>query len=560
LFKYLSTKQKEMKKTILLILLLSLGVYTSAQNFNDKIDLLFNEWNQPNHPGGVVSIMIKNEIVFSKAYGLANIQYNVRNTTETIFNIGSVSKQFTAIGIVLLHLEDKLSIDDDIRKYLPELDDFGKKITIRHLLHHTSGLRSSPELFGLAGWRDGDAITTEDAYRYLCKQKDLNFEPGKEFMYSNSGYILLAKIIESVTKQEFKTWMNDNIFTPLDMTNTFVDENNSNMNPNVATPYYRDENSKFFRAENSSLEYGASNIYSTAMDLTKWMKSFYNPSKEWKQAFEILQSTDTLTNGKVNIYAFGVIVDDFFGNKRVQHTGGVPGFLSFAMSYPKDELTIVMLTNFHSREINHLNIKLTQLFLKNKLKQEKPIKAKAINTITLDSNSLKNHLGDYWNDKDNYARKIHYENDTLWYLRSNGKKSPLIPISKNEFQMGGLRDIVKVKFEHDNQKRMTVIDGDNPPANFIEFDSTPTSTEEIESYIGSFYSTELETTYMITIKGGKLMGYHSRHGEFEIQVIKKDITNWSEMAFVKYTRDENNNIIGFSVSLNRINNLWFDKK
>jgi len=178
-----------MKKIILLILLLSPSVYTSAQNFNAKIDLLFNEWNQPNHPGGVVSIMKKNEILFSKAYGLANIQYNVRNTTETIFNIGSVSKQFTAMGIVLLHLDDKLSIDDDIRKYLPELDDFGKKITIRHLLHHTSGIRSSPELFGLAGWRDGDAITTEDAYRYLCKQKDLNFEPGKEFMYSNSGYI-----------------------------------------------------------------------------------------------------------------------------------------------------------------------------------------------------------------------------------------------------------------------------------------------------------------------------------------------------------------------------------
>ena len=549
-----------MKQITPLFLLVCFGIVISAQNINDKIDLIFNDWNQPNQPGGVISIIKKGETVFSKAYGKANIKYKIPNKVESIFNIGSVSKQFTAMGIVLLHLENKLSIDDDIKKYLPELNKVNKKISIRHLLHHTSGIRSTPELFGLAGWRDGDVITTDDVYRYLCKQTSLNFEPGSEFMYSNSGYILLAKIIEIVTQQSFGSWMKDHVFTPLNMTQTFVNEANDNSNRNIATPYFMIDKQHYVLAENSSQDIGASNIYSSATDLSKWMQNFHKPSLNWKKAFSLLQTIDLLNNGDKNNYAFGVFIDDFKENKRIQHTGGVPGYLSFAMCYPEEELTIVLLTNFVSHETTVKNIKLTELFLKNEEDQSANKKQKPKKAILIKPKHLQSYVGDYWNNKDNYSRKISFKNDTLWYTRANGSESPLIPFEEDKFQLENLNTIVTVEFQNDDQKKMIVKDGDNPASLFVKYNNVPLTDKQLQEYTGSFYSPELETTYNISFINGNLIGYHSRHGKFSIELLKKDITNWSGFAFAKYRRDNTNKVSGISVSINRVNNVLFYKK
>ncbi len=253
-----------MKQIKFLYFVLFITFSATSQNITNDIDGLFSMWKNSNGPGGVVLVTQNNKTVFEKAYGLENISYKIPNTSESVFNIGSMSKQFTAMGIVLLLMEGKLSIDDDIKNYLPELNNFGKPITIRYLLHHTSGLRSSPELFGLAGWRDGDAISNEDVYRYLTKQTALNFEPGSEYMYTNSGYVLLAKIIENVSKQNFKSWMKEKIFQPLQMNATFIEENSSNVISKVATSYSEIEPSVFNYVENNDLTYGASKCFRNA--------------------------------------------------------------------------------------------------------------------------------------------------------------------------------------------------------------------------------------------------------------------------------------------------------
>lgn len=547
-----------MKKLLIVTALILPSLFNNAQNIEKDIDNILTEWNNENHPGGVISIHKKDRVVFSKAYGLANIKYNIPNSTETIFNIGSVSKQFTAMAIVLLHLEGKLSIDDDIRKYLPQLYDFENTITIRQLLHHTSGFRSTPELFALAGWRDGDAITTEDDFRYFYKQTGLNFEPNSQFMYSNSNYVLLAKIVAEVTKENFNTWMTKHLFTPLNLNSTFVDETNSNTLPKVATPYHEFEPNHFTRGENISLDIGASNIYTTANDLMNWMNNFNHPTPGWEKAFSMLQTTDTLNNGQLNNYAFGVVMDDFYGNKRVQHTGGTPGFLSFTAYYPNEELTMVLLTNLSSYEVNNKYIQLSQLFLKNKT--PKPEKRKSPTPIPFDLEIAKNFSGDYWNVDGNYSRKIYVQNDTLWYMRTNGMKSPLIQTGKNRFMMGGIKALVGVEFEAGEKNKMTVTDGNNPAQFFEEYDNTALSITEKETYTGLFYSAELETTYRIMLIDGQLIGYHSRHGEFPIRILKRDITDWSGMAIVKYQRNSDGEIIGFYIDMNRVENVWFEKR
>ncbi len=546
-----------MKKLLLTIVIIQTSLYCFSQNVGKDIDKIFTEWNNENHPGGVISILKKDKIIFSEAYGLANIKYQIPNTTETIFNIASVSKQFTAMAIIVLHLEGKLSIDDDIRKHLPQLFEFENIITIRHLLHHTSGFRSTPELFGLAGWRDGDAITTEDDFRYFYKQTGLNFEPGSQFMYTNSGYVLLAKIVEKVTEQTFNTWMAEHIFTPLNLTSTFVDETNSNTLPKIATPYNEFKPNHFAIGENTSLDIGASNIYTTANDLTHWMKNFDSPTPGWEKAFSMIQTTDTLTNGQLNTYAFGVMIDEFYGNKRIQHTGGIPGFLSYAAYYPNEELTIVLLTNFISYEVNDKYLQLSQLFLKNKT--PKPAKEKRPTGISLDLVAANNFSGSYWNTEENYAREIYVASDTLWYMRANGMKSHLIQTGENDFILGGINAIVRVQFYTGEKNKMIVTDGNNPAQLFEEYDSTPLTPSEKEAYTGSFYSPELETTYLIALIGEQLIGYHSRHGEFSIGILKRDITDWAGMAIVKYKRNEKGEIIGLYVGINRVENVWFIK-
>lgn len=529
----------------------------TSQNITNDIDGLFSMWKNSNGPGGVVLVTQNNKTVFEKAYGLENISYKIPVTSETIFNIGSMSKQFTAMGIVLLQMEGKLSIDDDIKKYLPELNNFGKPITIRHLLHHTSGFRSSPELFGLAGWRDGDAISNEDVYRYLTKQTSLNFEPGSEFMYTNSGYILLAKIIENVSKQNFKSWMKEKIFQPLQMNSTFIEEDNSKIIAKTASSYTEIEPAVFVNVENYDLTYGASNVYSTCSDILKWSKNFNEASVKFQSAFEMLKTVDVLNSGQKNNYGFGVFVDDFFGNHRIQHTGAIAGFQSIMYSYPDDNLEIIILSNFTSNQLSKIADQISQLFLQNKSKAE--THQEKIKPILISDEVLKKYEGMYWNDKSNYSRKIYVENNTLWYLRGNNKKSPLIPITATEFQMGGINEKLIVHFDV-NTNTMKLISADNSIDVFEKYEDKKLSTQDLINYTGTFYSSELETFYTISLKEDKLIGYHSRFGEFDIQILKQDVLSWSGMSVSKYKRNKKGTIIGFTITMNRIRNLWFEKK
>jgi len=546
-----------MKHLSLLLLALTLANSAYSQSIKAKINSLFATWNTSQHPGGVVLVSHKNKLVFSKAYGMANIPYQIPNQKETIFNIGSIAKQFTAMGILLLQANGKLKVDDDIHKYLPELHTFNTPITIRHLLHHSSGLRSTPELFGLAGWRDGDAIYNDDVFRYLVKQVDLNFEPGSEYMYSNSNYILLAKIIERVAQQDFKTWMSQNIFQKLNLNSTFIEEDYTKILSQTANSYSQFGPSSFSFIENTDFSYGASNVYTTAADLLTWSKNFCQTSPEWQEAFNGLKTLDSLSSGLKNNYAFGVILDDFYGNNRIQHTGGIAGFQSILYVYPDENLEIIILANFNASQINKIANQISQLFLQNKQKSESievPIKP-----VYLSSEDLKQHEGLYWNDKSNLSRKIQVMNDSLWYIRTNNNKSYLIPLSKNEFQMLGSKPTLRIRFDK-NSNSMRLLSTENMHDSFVRHVDSLISIEQLKTYTGTYYSAELETTYTISLVDGKLIGYQSRFGEFDIQIIKADVLDWSGLAFSKYVRDKEGKIIGFKISMNRIRDVWFEKR
>lgn len=400
-----------MKTKLLLLVLTLFSLHAITAQITEvqiqKIDSLFLDWNQPNHPGGAVGVTKNGKTVFSKAFGLASLEYLVPNAPGTIFNTGSVSKQFTAMGIVVLAQQGRLSVDDDIRKHLPELPHFGQTITIRHMLHHTSGLRSLHAMLELAGWRSDDARTNADLNRFLLRQQDLNFKPGAEYLYCNTGYMLMVNIIEKVTGEKFRDWMIKTVFKPLGMTQTYVEDNYNNIVPNNATSYYGGNSSAFTRAVEYWGYVGSGNMHSTTDDLLRWLDNFTNPQEGWEPHFKMLQTLDNLNDGAENSYAYGVVIGDSKGVNSVGHGGAIGGFRANVITYPEQALSIAVLTNFSRGNPGQKSSAISDVLLEVKSDVAKKMASQSSKTLKLSKKALKKFEGSYWNAKENYSRKMY---------------------------------------------------------------------------------------------------------------------------------------------------------
>lgn len=553
---------------LIIAFLLSHGLNAQlSQSQIQQIDSLFLDWNSPNHPGGSIGVMQNGKLVFSKAYGLASLEYGITNTTETQFNIASVSKQFTALGIVLLHLEGKLSIDDNIRKYLPEMPEFTERITIRHMLHHTSGMRSLHALLGLAGWRYDDMRSNEDLMRFMVLQKELNFEPGSEYMYCNTGYMFMATIIERITNEKFADWMKKTILEPLGMNNTYVEDNYRNVVSNNATSYYINRDGSYNRAIEFWNYVGSGNMHSTTQDMLLWLDNFSNPRSGWEDAFKMMETQDKFNNGTENSYAFGVFVDSFKDQKRFQHGGSIGAFSSVISTFPERKLSIAILSNFSNSVGTKSNL-ITDIVLdpevSESLANASTPPPPSLKTIQLSTQELEKFTQSYWEPSAYYVRKIYVEDDTLRYFRTEEAISPLVPIAKNEFQMLGVAANLKVKFEEnkEGEKEMLVSINDNPPIIMEAINNPISDTLKImQEYSGKYYSPELQTTYFIYMEDEALKFHHPRHGDHALSILKKDVLQGNyPLNTLNMIRNEKAEIIGFRVSNGRVRNLWFEKQ
>lgn len=535
----------------------------TSQKQIQKIDSLFTSWNVSNHPGGSVLVSKDGKTIFSKSYGLANVEYNIPNTNNTLFNIGSISKQFTAMGIVLLEERNKLSFDDDIRKHISELPDFGEVITIRHLLHHTSGLRDLHGLLGLAGWRKGDLETNDDVYRIIKNQKELNFKPDEEFLYSNTGYILLAKVIENISQLKFDQWMKQNIFQPLGMKNTYVETSLNKIVPNNATSYYLRK--EFERALEYWGYFGSGNMHSTTEDLNTWLQNFSTPQNNWESAFNKLLITTTLNNGFETNYGFGVRIEDYAGKKVIQHGGSVGGFRSLARTFPEEQLNIVILSNYSRSNIGSKANKISDILI-DKSKASPTKKATTATQIPakfieLSNKKLKEFEGVYWSDSEKSGRKVYIKNDTLRYSSSAGNEWPLLPIGQHTFIMihPSIKPIVKFDIK---THQMTIIFENNLPGVFTFLQSNlDIKTNDFNTLIGNYYSPELKTMYSISIDNESSIHLeHARHGIIKLEKIYNDIFsgNWP-VGTVEIKRNKEGKVMGLRMSNGRTRNVWFNK-
>lgn len=270
-------------------LLLCFAAVLAADETTDKVDKIFASWDKTTSPGAALAVIRDGRIIYKRGYGMAKLEDGIVMTSDKIFDIGSVSKQFTATCVVLLVRQGKVSLDDNVRKYIPELPDYGTPITVRHLLHHTSGLRDYNALLELAGFRgDSDCPNVDEALEVICRQKKLNYPPGEEYSYTNTGYFLLSQIVERVSGKSLNAFAQENIFKPLGMEHTLYQDDHTQIIKNRASGY--DPAEQGFKLDMSNWnETGDGNVYTSVEDLYLWDQAFYN-YKLGKEVMDMLHT------------------------------------------------------------------------------------------------------------------------------------------------------------------------------------------------------------------------------------------------------------------------------
>ncbi|MCP4726393.1 MAG: beta-lactamase family protein [bacterium] len=309
-----------------------------------KLDEIFSHFNN-NTPGVAVAVMRDGKIVYERGFGMANLEYDIPIKPNSVFHIASISKEFAAMAVVLLELEGKLSIDDDIRKYIPEVPDFGETITIRHLANHTSGLRDQWDLLSLAGWRANDLKTQGDVLDLVSRQKELNFKPGEEYLYSNTGFTLLAILVDRVSGKSLRKYADEYIFKPLEMNDTHFHNDMGEVVKNRAYAYQGASRGKFRISIPNFETYGATSLFTTVLDLSKWSQNFVHKKVGGEEGIKRLLTKGILNNGEEINYALGITHGTYRELPTIGHGGADSGYRSNLMIFPEQIVSISIFAN-----------------------------------------------------------------------------------------------------------------------------------------------------------------------------------------------------------------------
>jgi CubicO group peptidase (beta-lactamase class C family) len=556
-------------KKILTLFILSLGAITGifAQTLSDslakKIDSLFSELNTSYSPGCAIGIVSNDSLIYAKGYGMANLEYNIPNSPQTIFHMASVSKQFTAYSIVLLARQGKLKLDDDIHKYLSWFPDLKEKITVRNLLNHTSGIRDQWQLLAISGTRIDDVITQDHIVKVLSKQRELNFKPGEQYSYSNSGFTMLAEIVKSVSGQSLRQFTDSAIFKPLGMTNTRFHDNYTEIVPNRSYSYERKDSLHF---QNDILSYsnaGATSLFTNVNDMSKWVMNFFNPKVGDQKDILQLTQNGKLNSGKELSYALGIAVDTYKGWKQYSHGGGDAGYRTYITVLPDIKMGFIVFSNMGDFNPGGKIYEIADLFVKDSshhlIAADKKEKRDSMSAILRDPRSLKKFSGRYIAEE---GLEMSFETKTnKLHCFFNNQDFLLVPEKKDSFSL--LVD-PGTKFIFRQKMMDTTVDIVTPDKVYhlkkYVRDSSQ-SDKYLKAYTGIYYSPELDCKYGIVLKEHHLVLTNSKYNDARLTLIGKDHLlndNWW-MNHLRVLRNSTGKITGFEVNSDRIMHLRFDK-
>ena len=539
----------------------SMSGHGSKLSPSEQVEELIGKYDNADTPGGAILVMRDGEIIYKRGFGMANLSYGVPFETGTPTNIGSTSKQFTAFAIGLLEEQGLLSLDDDIRDHIPELPDFGDTVRIWHLISHTSGYREYLNSLVMSGRMLGDHVGYNEIIPLVQRQPELQNKPGDSYNYNNTGYALLAKVVERLTEQGFAEWMEENVFLPIGMNNTLVLEKPGKIIRGSAQGYQKSDDGTFLKTSDLSASMGPGGIYSTVEDLALWVKHFHAPQVGSKALIEKMQTSFVKNDGDTLHYAMGLIIDKLHGLKRVEHGGADISHRSAFYMFPEVNGAVIVQTNNSGMSGNIAN-KVAEAFFADVMDIEKE-DAVDPEDFVYDYEKFDEIVGRYeMEDAPGFIMEFTRDEENLYAQATGQGRIEIYASSDSTFYLTIVEASMTFHRNEDGEiDAMTLHQNGNHRTRRIYEPKWVPSQEELDMYMGRYFSEELEAFYEVALDDEEnLVLRHRRFDDIPLKAEEKDVYTGSfPITGVRFVRDDNDRVTGFRASSGRSFGIVFEK-
>jgi CubicO group peptidase (beta-lactamase class C family) len=533
-----------------------------SKSSNDSVDQLFAEWNKPDAPGCSVGISRNGTTLYEQGYGIANLDLAVPISPASVLNAASISKQFTAISILHLAHRGQLSLDDDVGKYIPNWGERAHRITIRHLLSHTSGLRDAFILQGLRPHHP--ANINEQIVSILTHARGLNFAPGSQFEYNNGAYRLLAAIVERVSGQRFSVFVDANIFKPLGMAQSYIHDDAAQVIPNRATGYSRAKDGfRLVVRTYTDVVVGNSGLFTTVGDLLRWEQNFTDP-RVGDAALIREMETPVIATGwsETSKYGFGVDIAQHRGLRTLAHGGGDDGVRSYVVRYPERQLSIAILCNRDDMDPAAVARSIADLFLHGEFPV--PVTTATVPAtappVSVPMQDLQNKVGLYRDASTDAVGRIFIRDGKLMAGADDGNEYELTAISPNRFVIMGtsvVADFVPSVAGKPQELHVTGA-GPKPYVSQLIPPFTP-SNAELRAFEGTYTSDEVDGTYTIVTSDSGLLLQVPTRADIRFEPVFTDAFSGKMLGVVKFSRDGRGRVTAFTATAPSVRGLRFNR-
>ena len=521
-----------------------------------RVDSIFVAFDKPTSPGCALGVYNAGQVTYTRGYGMANLEHGVPITPQTVFDLGSTSKQFTAMSVLLLEEERRLSLDDDVRKWIPELPRHAKPVTIRHLLHHTSGLRDYLTLMWLRGVNFDGVTTANDAVSIITRQRETNFEPGSEYLYSNSGYFLLSEIVRRASGKSLAEFARERIFTPLGMAVTHFHDDHTMIVPRRATGYAPRTDGAFRISMSGFEQIGDGSVMTTVEELARWDGNFYTGSVGGRQLLARMETRGSLTSGRELDYASGLVVGSYRGLRTIRHGGSWAGYRADLLRFPEERTSIAVLCNLSTAAPGRLAQGVADVLLADRLSARAVAttagRAGSPGSVRVDRSELARYVGAYRQVPTEEIREIILRGDTLM-VDYGDERSMLIPLGTGRFAVQGSSWEISLSgvalVEH--------VPG-RPDVRFARFERERLTAADLASYAGAYSSEELDVRWTIVADTAGLIVRIPGGDTLRLAPTTRDSFAGAGIA-LRFVRDRGR-ITGAKLSAGRVRNVSFTRE
>ena len=525
-------------------------------SLRSKVDAVFTGWDRSNSPGCALGISEQGRVVYERGYGISDLQHALAIAPQSIFHVASVSKQFTAFAVAMLAQDGKLSLDDDVRKHIPELPVYSTPITVRQLMHHTSGLRDQWQLLGYAGWRfPEDLITERDVMNIVQRQRGLNFTPQAEWVYSNTGFTLLAVIVQRVSGQSLRDFAQQRIFTPLGMTHTHFHDDHTMIVPGRTSAYAPRPGG--WRISLPVFDtYGATSLFSTTGDLLTWMANLDQPTVGSAALVADAQKSAVLSDGTPANYGYGLSLGTYRGLPVIGHGGADAGYRAQIERYPSRGLGIAVLCNAASAVPSVLARRVADVMLGSSVPPDATA-APDSTAYAATPAQLDRWVGVY---RDSVAQTVMRVRRTGEGLRLGDGRS-LTPTSDTSARVGTGSGRLVLRIEKGEVTGVRQLPRGLRDVVLRRETAVTPSKALLAPYVGTYYSAELDVRYELVSNDTVLALKHRKfNGNALLRAEFVDGFSSTMGATFLFTRDAKKRITGFTLSDGRVRGVRFERE